>query len=158
MRTDNTAAKELAGGGPALFQLVRFWSRRWTAGVAQDSGSDAGHVGHVLVLEAIDAASHEGTAQIGTVAVELGLDRSNASRMLASAVSAGLVTKTVSPQDARRTELAMTPAGKEMLAAARAWQEQTFAQLVVDWPASDARRFASYLMRLAAQPNPEGDS
>jgi DNA-binding MarR family transcriptional regulator len=33
-------------------------------------------------------------------------------------VSAGLVTKTVSPEDARRTELAMPPAGRKMLAAA----------------------------------------
>jgi DNA-binding MarR family transcriptional regulator len=158
MRTDKTVVKELADGGPALFRLVRFWSRRWAAGVAQGNGSDAGHVGHVLVLEAIDAASREGTAQIGAVAVELGLDRSNASRMLASAVSAGLVTKMVSPQDARCTELAMTPAGKELLTAAHAWQAQTFAQLVAGWPAADARRFASYLVRLATQPSPEGNS
>lgn len=163
MRTDNWTARELAGGGPALFRLVRFWSRRWAAGVAHGSGSDSTRVGHVLVLEAIDAASGDGPAQIGAVAVELGLDRSNASRMLASAVSAGLVTKTASPEDARRTELAMTPAGRQMLAAARAWQERVFAHLVADWPARDARRFASYLVRLAAQPHPvpshpEGDS
>ncbi|MEN3310275.1 MAG: hypothetical protein V7603_6477 [Micromonosporaceae bacterium] len=158
MRTDKAEARELAGGGPALFRLVRFWSRRWAAGIAGGSGSDTGPIGHVLVLEAIDAAGGEGPAQIGAVAVELGLDRSNASRMLASAVSAGLVTRTVSTEDARRTELAITPAGRRMLAGARAWQQRTFARLVADWPAADARRFASYLVRLAAQPIPGGDS
>jgi DNA-binding MarR family transcriptional regulator len=172
MRTDNDST---AGGGPALFRVVRFWSRRWATGVAgpgtagpgtagPDTGTpgggvgdrgDAGHLGHVLVLEAIDAAARDGVAQIGEVAVELGLDRSNASRMLAAAVAAGLVTKTVSPQDARRTELALTPAGAEMLAAARAWQEQTFRRLTAEWPAEDARRFASYLVRLARQPAPD---
>jgi DNA-binding MarR family transcriptional regulator len=154
MRTDEEA---MTGGGPALFRLVRFWSRRWAAGVTGDAGDvgGAGHIGHVLVLEAIDAAGRGGVAQIGDVAVELGLDRSNASRMLAAAVAAGLVTKTVSPQDARRTELAPTAAGVEMLAAARAWQEQTFRRLTADWPAADARRFASYLVRLAQQPAPE---
>jgi hypothetical protein len=45
--------------------------------------------------------------------------------------------------------LAITPAGAEVLAAARAWQEQTFVQLVADWPAEDARRFAAYLVHLA---------
>jgi DNA-binding MarR family transcriptional regulator len=162
MRTDDATT----GGGPALFRLVRFWSRRWAAGAAgdvsggaaQDSGGDrddAGHVGHVLVLEAIDAAARDGVAQIGEVAVELGVDRSNASRMLAAAVGAGLVTKTVSAQDARRTELAPTRAGAELLAAARAWQEQMFRRLTADWPAADARRFASYLVRLAGQPAPD---
>jgi DNA-binding MarR family transcriptional regulator len=152
MRTEGT------GGGPALFRLVRFWSRRWATDVAQDAGKDAEQVGHILILEAIDAAGDGGgTAQIAAVAGELGLDRSNASRMLAAAVSAGLVSKTVSAQDARRTEVAITPAGRKVLRAARAWQEQTFAELVADWPAADARRFASYLVRLANQPKSRGE-
>ncbi|MEV4516303.1 MarR family winged helix-turn-helix transcriptional regulator [Dactylosporangium sp. NPDC049525] len=143
MRTD-----DVTGGGPALFRLVRFWSRRWAAGITQDEGGD---VARILVLEAVAAARGDGRpAQIGEVAVELGLDRSNASRMLAATVAAGLVTKTVSPQDARRTELDLTPAGEDLLAAARAWQEQTFARMVADWPARDAQRFAAYLVRLAA--------
>jgi DNA-binding MarR family transcriptional regulator len=155
MRTD-PLLPEVTGGGPALFRLVRFWSRRWASGIAADGsaelpGETPGHVAHVVVLEAIDAAAVNGSALIGDVAVELGLDRSNASRMLGAAVSAGLVTKTVSAQDARRTDLAITPAGGQLLAAARAWQEQTFRQLVADWPAADARRFAAYLQRLAAQ-------
>ena len=138
MRTDE--------GGPALFRLVRYWSRRWASGVPE-----ADHVGHILVLEAISAATDDGFAQISAVAGELGLDRSNASRMLAAAVSAGLVAKTAAPDDARRTELALTPSGAELLAAARAWQAETFARMVADWPAADARRFAAYLVRLANQ-------
>jgi DNA-binding MarR family transcriptional regulator len=151
MRTDTATLADLAGGGPALFRLVRFWSRRWAAHAARDGAGDPGHVGHVLVLEAIDAAQATGTGAIGEVARQLGLDRSNASRMLAEAVAAGLVTKTVSPEDARRTELGITTAGHELLAAARAWQDQAFARLVADWPAADARRLAGYLQRLAAQ-------
>ena len=160
MRTTSSARPDLAGGGPALFRLVRFWSRRWAADAARDGAGDAAHVGHVLVLEAIDAASANGPAAIGDVAAELGLDRSNASRMLAQAVSAGLVIKTVAPDDARRTELAMTADGHRLLAAAQAWQDEVFAQLVADWPPRDAHRFASYLKRLAAQrtePPRQGD-
>jgi DNA-binding MarR family transcriptional regulator len=150
MRTEYDEALD---GGPALFRLVRFWSRRWSAGAAMHGTGDSGHVGRVLVLEAIDAASAGAdAAAIADVAVELGLDRSNASRMLADAVEAGLVRKTISPQDARRTELALTPAGEALLDAARAWQRETFARLVADWPPADASRFAGYLVRLASQP------
>ena len=151
MRTDMTAPSDIAGGGPALFRLVRFWSRRWAADAARAGAGDAAHVGHVLILEAIDAARAAGSGAIGEVARQLGLDRSNASRMLAEAVAAGLVTKTASAEDARRTELGITPAGHELLAAARAWQDEAFARLVAGWPAADARRLAGYLKRLAAQ-------
>ena len=173
MRTDNLDGGDIGRGGPALFRLVRFWSRRWAADAARDGTGDITHVGHVLVLEAIDAASARGSAAIGAasargstaigaasargsaaisdVAAELGLDRSNASRMLAAAVSAGLVAKTTSADDARRTELRMTAAGRSLLAAARAWQQQVFAQMVAGWPKHDAHRFAGYLQRLASQ-------
>jgi DNA-binding MarR family transcriptional regulator len=144
MRTDSVRREAAAGGGPALFQLVRFWSRRWAATDVD------GQVGHILVLEAIDAAARRGSALITDVAVELGLDRSNASRMLAAAVAAGLVSKDVSAQDARRTMLGITPDGARLLTAAREWQAETFARLVDGWPTADVRRFADYLMRLAA--------
>ena len=152
MRIDSWQRAEIADGGPALFRLVRFWSRRWAADAARDTDDDAVRVGHVLVLEAIDASRTKGSAAIGDVAVELGLDRSNASRMLAAAVEAGLVTKAVSPTDGRRTELRATASGRELLTSARAWQRETFTRLVADWPAQDARRFAGYLQRLATQP------
>jgi DNA-binding MarR family transcriptional regulator len=147
MRTDSSRRSAAAGGGPALFQLVRFWSRRWTVAEPHDDG---GQVGHILVLEAIDAAARRGSALITDVAVELGLDRSNASRMLAAAESAGLVSKVVSADDARRTMLGITPDGARLLAAAREWQAETFERLVEGWPTADVRRFAGYLMRLAA--------
>jgi DNA-binding MarR family transcriptional regulator len=160
MRTHHEPQADTAGGGPALFRLVRFWSRRWAADAARDGAGDASHVGHVLVLEAIDAALAGGSGAITEVARQLGLDRSNASRMLAEAVAAGLVTKAVSPGDARRAELGITAAGHALLAAARAWQDEAFARLVAGWPAEDAGRLATYLRRLAAQPpetlDPEG--
>jgi DNA-binding MarR family transcriptional regulator len=94
------------------------------------------------------------------VASELGLDRSNASRMLAGAVAAGLVTRAVAADDARRTVLDLTPDGRSLLDAARAWQQDVFTRLVADWPAQDARRFAGYLDRLASEqsrPSDQGD-
>src|SRR5258707_15645111 len=100
MRTDSLDQADIGRGGPAVFRLVRFWSRRWAAGAARDGGGDIAHVGRVLVLEAIDDALGRGSAANGDVGAELGLDRSNASRMLAGAVSAGLETKAPAQDDA----------------------------------------------------------
>lgn len=71
--------------------------------------------------------------------------------MLADAVAAGLVKKSISAADARRTELDITPAGQRMLRAARGWQEDVFRRLVADWTSQDADQFAGYLARLASQ-------
>ncbi|WP_170323841.1 hypothetical protein [Cryptosporangium phraense] len=43
----------------------------------------------------------------------------------------------------------LTPAGTELLAAARDWQRSTFTELTADWPADDRERFGAYLARLA---------
>lgn len=148
MRTDY----DEVDGGPALFRLVRFWSRRWVNEAAETAD---GEVGVILLLEALDAAAPaSGPASIVDVAAQLGLDRSNASRMLANAVAGGYVTKTLDDGDGRRSQLTVTADGRALLAAARQWQQQVFAELTADWPSRDAERFAGYLVRLADQTLP----
>jgi DNA-binding MarR family transcriptional regulator len=142
----------LVGAGPALFRLVRFWSRRW-AGLAADAAASA-HALDIVVLEAIDAASRSGPVAIGDVADQLGLDRSGASRMVAAVAARGLVGKVNATDDARRAVLAITPQGRELLHAARAWQDQVFRDLVAAWNPDDASRFATSLIRLADQEFP----
>ncbi|NUP09145.1 MAG: winged helix-turn-helix transcriptional regulator [Polyangiaceae bacterium] len=140
------AMRKQPKGGPALFRLVRFWSRRW----ANPERPGAPSV-HVQVLEAIDAASRRGPASITTVGEELGIDRSGASRMVNTAVEAGYVHKAASNDDARQVELAPTARGNDLLRAARAWQQSMFERLVADWPAADVNQFARYLERLSDQ-------
>lgn len=114
----------------------RYRSRRWTAQAAQGAAGDLGQVGHILLLEAIDAA------------------RQGNSAAMSEAVAAGLVHKRVSPGDARRAELTITASGARLLRTARDWQETVLAELVSGWPKGDARRFARYLRRLADETQP----
>ncbi|MCA1645593.1 MAG: MarR family transcriptional regulator, partial [Chloroflexi bacterium] len=114
----------LDGAGPALFRLVRFWSRRWATQAADAAATDRAL--DIVVLEAIDAASSAGPVAISQVADQLGLDHSGASRMVAAAARRGLVTKLSSADDARRVVLAITQPGRELLTAARAWQDHVF--------------------------------
>jgi DNA-binding MarR family transcriptional regulator len=140
---------QFRGGGPALFRLVRFWSRRWAnAGFSQANDP---RIIHVQVLEAIDAAKTRGSASISAVADELGIDRSGASRMVSAAVAVGYVRKVTADDDARRAELAVSKEGAELLRAARVWQQDVFERLMADWSAADSARFAAYLERLANQ-------
>ena len=139
----------LAGAGRALFGLVRFWSRRWIVGGDDASGRA---VQEVLAVEAVSAASGRSaqSVSVNDVARELGIDQSNASRLISQAVATGVLAKTRSTQDGRIATLAVTLKGQEVLAASWAHQEATFGQLVKDWAADDQTRLARYLRALAS--------
>ncbi|WP_328388697.1 MarR family winged helix-turn-helix transcriptional regulator [Nocardia sp. NBC_00416] len=137
-------------GGPALFRLVRFWSRRWIQRGADDRSPDMRHAQHVQAVEAVAGAAHApGEATITAVAHQLGLDHSGASRMVRDATAAGYLSRHESTLDRRRTALHLTPAGENLLTDAHLWQRRVFDQLTEDWPPADRRRFATYLQRLA---------
>lgn len=141
----------LAGAGPALFSLVRFWSRRWVAAAVDGLGDDDARTLDVLVVDAVAAAERQGSTSIAAVARELGIDRSGASRMVSDAADRGHVRKGRSSEDARRTTVELTAAGRGLLAGAHTWQEQAFARLVDTWDPDDAARLATYLRRLDAE-------
>ncbi|MEU4405170.1 MarR family winged helix-turn-helix transcriptional regulator [Streptosporangium sp. NPDC023963] len=157
--------------GPALFALIRYWSRRWPQGVAGD-GAEGGHVSRVVVVDIIGGrgggggggesgggaggagvtggGGGGGRTGVRAVADALGVDRSVASRMVADAVAAGLVRRGTMERDARHADLALTASGHELLAAARRWQNDTFDAFTAHWPAEDRETFASLLVRFAA--------
>lgn len=140
-----------ADGGPALFRLVRFWSRRWINQASAELTGEQRHVQHILTVEAVHATGEQGDATVGTVAHQLGLDHSGASRMVRDAVEAGYLARTESEQDRRRAALRLTGKGHDLLDGARAWQRRAFEQLTAGWDERDRRRFAGYLRRLAEQ-------
>ncbi|MFC6086214.1 MarR family winged helix-turn-helix transcriptional regulator [Sphaerisporangium aureirubrum] len=137
-------------GGPALFRLVRFWSRRWINTASQELTGEPRHVQHILAVEAVHtAAKHSTEITVGTVAHHLGLDHSGASRIIRDAVEAGYLTRLPSPQDRRRASLHLTDPGHSLLHASHQWQNQTFTALTATWPPQDRHQFATYLNRLA---------
>ncbi|MET0238047.1 MAG: MarR family winged helix-turn-helix transcriptional regulator [Kibdelosporangium sp.] len=136
-------------GGPALFRLVRFWSRRWTTRASAELTGENRHVQHILVVEAVDAM--QGAATVNAVAHQLGLDHSGASRMVKEAAAAGYLTRAESEQDRRRTSVRLTTQGTDLLAGARRWQEQVFDELTASWDERDKAQFAGYLRKMAGE-------
>ncbi|GLY39394.1 MarR family transcriptional regulator [Amycolatopsis sp. NBRC 101858] len=137
-------------GGPALFRLVRHWSRQWAPDVVERfaEGAPTWTVPNLLVIQAVDGAT-AAEVTVADVAHQLGIDRSVASRMVAEAGRDGFVKRSTSARDARRAVLTLTDAAKEFLAASQAHQRQAFEALVGHWPREDRERFAGYLSRLA---------
>lgn len=141
-------------GGPALFRLVRFWSRRWARGVAVGISDQASLPQHVLTLDAISTSArnnHDDGATVGDVARLLGLDHSGASRMVAAANASGYVARTRAASDGRRRVLNLTAAGRELIDASKEWQRETFDELTAHWSERDRAQFATYLQRLATE-------
>ncbi|MEU8380512.1 MarR family transcriptional regulator [Streptosporangium sp. NPDC048865] len=146
-------------GGPALFRVVRFWSRRWAGRASEELTGEQRHVQHILVVEAVAANARPAGAApvagayeavtVGTVAHRLGLDHSGASRMVRDAVEAGYLARATAERDRRRASLRLTESGRELLAGARQWQHRMFEELTASWAEQDRRRFAGYLQRLA---------
>lgn len=138
-----------ADGGPALFRLVRFWSRRWTMRASEELTGQMRHVQHILVAEAVDTTGNRPEeATISTVAHQLGLDHSGASRMVRDAVAAGYLTRVRSERDRRRACLQLTPNGHDLLTGSHRWQRRVFDELTITWHQPDRQQFAAYLQRL----------
>ncbi|MFI9387318.1 MarR family winged helix-turn-helix transcriptional regulator [Kutzneria sp. NPDC052558] len=147
-----TSTPDSADGGPALFRLVRFWSRRWINRASEDLTQRSDHVQHILVVEAVrTAVDGPEEATVGTVAHQLGLDHSGASRMVRDAVTAGYLVRSESEHDRRRVQLRLTAAGEELLDGSHRWQSRVFHDLTAGWDPHDRDQFAAYLRRLATE-------
>lgn len=108
MSTDDN---DLTGAGPALFRLVRFWSRRWIMRAATELSIYDLHVQDILVLDAVDAAARHGAeVSVTDVAYHLGLDHSGASRFVSAATEHGYLHRSPSTTDKRRIALTATDA------------------------------------------------
>ncbi|WP_238219027.1 MarR family winged helix-turn-helix transcriptional regulator [Tsukamurella pulmonis] len=75
---------------------------------------------------------------MNSIAQEIGIDQSGASRLIKNATAAGYLAMAASATDGRRREASLTATGHSMLDEAHHWQEEVFTQLTRDW--SDQRR------------------
>lgn len=143
------------GAGQALFSFVRHWSRRWN-GTADGQRATRGR--DVLAVEAVNALSHRGDPTVNDVAAELGLDQSNASRLLTHAARAGYLALSYSVVDRRQRTVALTESGHQLLSAAHVWQDSVFEALTAEWTASERAAFERAMRRLVEKSPDIGSS
>lgn len=93
----------------------------------------------MLICEAVHALSLSATpATVNSIAKEVGIDQSGASRLIKSATAARYLVVASSTTDGRRREASLTSSGRSMLDQAHRWQEEVFAELTRGW--SDKKR------------------
>lgn len=117
-------------------------------GPSLSHGEDRIEVSTMLVVDAITRSSaQQGT--VGEVAETLQVAHSTASRLVDRAARAGMLVRTRADEDARRTRLVLTDAGRALQREAVGFRTQRLAEIVTDWPAADVAALAALLHRFA---------
>ncbi|ABK72722.1 MarR family winged helix-turn-helix transcriptional regulator [Mycolicibacterium smegmatis] len=120
----------------------------WRRRLIDDTGS-VPSLSTLRVLRAVEQKEKTGQgASIGEVAEYMAVEHSTASRSVANVVAAGLLTKTLSPDDQRRCVLVLTDVGRKALSEVTGRRRQMVAETVADWPAEDVDTLVGLLERL----------
>ena len=109
------------------------------------TATDTRRVLRNLVLNVIAEASGEIT--VGGVAEAMGVFQPVASRTIAACVEAGLVRRTASQTDGRRSLLVLTEEGEAERARLAATQRRAFEEITAAWDQADRLQFARYLIQ-----------
>lgn len=96
------------------------------------------------VLDVIEAG---GAESVSSIAQALGVDQPRASRLVAAAVEAGLVTREADQSDGRRSTLSVTSVGAAAIEQAHAARRAVFGAAMGDWSAAERAQFADLLTR-----------
>ena len=136
----------------AIFRLRRIWQKPTLNKQLRAARGDAGdsariHLSNIFVVHAIARVGAECDSEItiGAVADRLDVDPSTASRQVAGASDAGLVSRRASEADARRAQLTLTEAGRELLDHAAKVRRDFIGSLMADWTPEDRETFARLL-------------
>lgn len=110
----------------------------------------AQHGDSLALLTVLGAVAVPGGARASDVADQLLLDLSSVSRRISTLEAQGLVEKVVDTGDRRAHLVALTGAGKELLASLRRSVDDGMRLVLADWSAHDLDTLARLLGRLEA--------
>lgn len=107
------------------------------------------------VLFAIDGPSSEfdtaaSETMVATVAERLNIDPSRASRLVGDMVDEGFARRAVSQADARRTIIELTPKGKAVVDAVRAYKYLIMGDFLGSWEKAEVEAFVPLLKRFGS--------
>ena len=114
------------------------------------------------VLSAIEAPADEfgemagGETMVASVAERLAIDPSRASRVVSEMVEMGYARRAVSQADARRTIIELTPAGRTIVEAVRAYKFLIMGDFLGQWEDEELERFVPLLRKFGAWPEHTG--
>ncbi|MFI6045758.1 MarR family winged helix-turn-helix transcriptional regulator [Nocardia sp. NPDC051321] len=114
----------------------------------QTRGALAGNSSIPIALHRLlDAVAATESPTVSTLAPTLGVDQPRASRLVAQAVSHGLLERVADQHDGRRAVLRLTADGQQAMTAASTGRRTAMAAAMSDWTATERREFARLLER-----------
>jgi DNA-binding MarR family transcriptional regulator len=130
----------------AMVALRRRQTRRALAAQA-----GAANTPHLDVLDALEAAElDDQPATVSTVALALHVDQPRASRLVATAVEAGMVRREADQSDGRRSRLVRTARGRRISEQVHTSRRALFAHAMAGWSSAERATFARLLERFLA--------
>lgn len=112
----------------------------------------------MLVVQAVETLG-AGEATVGTVAQQLGVDPSTASRLVAETLREGYLARLPSRADGRRAVLGLTDTGRELAEAARQYQRSVLERATRGWQGQEretfARLFVAFMKAVTERPDEE---
>ncbi|HTT82954.1 MAG TPA: MarR family transcriptional regulator [Rhizomicrobium sp.] len=134
----------------AMFEIARSLGRRDLGRHVERRLGKPVDGSHLLVVDAIDDGAENGEPPtVGKVAKVLDVHPSRASRMVKSAIRAGLALRVASQGDGRKSCLELSARGREIVKALRSARARYFAARMKGWPRADRRHFARLLVLFA---------
>lgn len=100
------------------------------------------------LLEALAAASHP--LSVSEVGEAIGVDQPRASRLIQQAAALGLVRREADPDDARRTRIALTDEGSQLVRGFRGERRERLQAALAGFTESERADLARLLTKLAA--------
>ena len=141
-----TTPEEISRIATAFAEIRR---RQQSGRLGRAAGADAATGALFRALDALEAEP----LSVTELALRVGVDQPRASRLAAEAVRRGFAIRQADATDARRSLIALTPPGREVLGSAHARRRAAVATALADIDAAEKRAFAGMLERfLAAWP------
>jgi DNA-binding MarR family transcriptional regulator len=134
----------------AMFEIARSLGRRDVGRQVERRLGKPVDGSHLLVVDAIDEGTEHGEPPtVGKIAKILDVHPSRASRMVKSAIWAGLAIRVASQGDGRKSCLELSARGRQVVRAIRGARARYFASRMKGWPRGDRREFGRLLVLFA---------
>lgn len=152
---DARSARMPNGDGPGQDEVTRVADsvidllrtvRRSKARLLAAAGDDVESATQMLLR----TVAGEGPIRASALAASVQSDLSTVSRQVAALVGRGLLERRADQFDGRASLLAVTAAGREVIAEHEQGRQQFFEEVLAGWTADDRRQFAGLLERFTA--------
>ena len=102
------------------------------------------------LLPVLNSVAERGSARIGEIAIDIGLDASTVSRHVAALTARGLTERVEDDRDRRAASVRLTDEGRDVQQRMQAGWEQLFAAALTSLPSAERDSLPDQLHRFAA--------